>query len=209
MRSAAFAALCAYSGAPSTPLRWSGSSSRRSRATAGSTRSRTGTPNWPGLPVWQEEPGELPGAGRPEHPPERRLALGVPPAVPQRRAVAGVRGDEQRLPAPPPGAGPPARGEVRLHLLPGRADVLPLPGPDRHRRLPDVLLRAVGDAGLLEHPPDPGRGAVRAAHPQHPPLGRPPDGLLRLPAHDAGLLSRRVQAAARVQLGRRAWSCSS
>ena len=32
---------------------------------------------------------------------------------------------------------------------------------------------------------------------------RPPDGVLRVPAHDAGLLPRRLQAAARVQLGRR------
>ena len=31
--------------------------------------------------------------------------------------------------------------------------------------------------------------------PEHPPLGRPPDGLLRVPAHDAGLLPRRLQAA--------------
>ena len=49
---------------------------------------------------------------------------------------------------------------------------------------------------------------VRAPDPQHPPLGRAPHGVLRVPAHDAGLLPRRLQAAARVQLGRRA-SCSS
>ena len=41
--------------------------------------------------------------------------------VPRRRAVARVRGDEQRVPAPPPGARPPARGQVRLHVLPRRA----------------------------------------------------------------------------------------
>ena len=40
-------------------------------------------------------------------------------------------------------------------------------------------------------------------------LGRAPDGVLRLPAHDAGLLPRRVQAATRVQLGRRRASCCS
>ena len=45
--------------------------------------------------------------------------------------------------------------------------------------------------------------AFGAADPQRPPLGRPPDGLLRLPAHDAGLLPRGLQAAARVQLGHR------
>ena len=58
-------------------------------------------------------------------------------------------------------------------------------------------------SGLLRHPAHPGGGAVRAADPQHPPLGRAPDGVLRVPAHDAGLLPRRLQAAARVQLGRR------
>ena len=46
-------------------------------------------------------------------------------------------------------------------------------------------------------------GDVRAADPEHPSVGRPPDGVLRLPAHDAGLLPRGLQAAARVQLGRR------
>ncbi len=50
-------------------------------------------------------------------------------------------------------------------------------------------------------------GHVRPADPEHPPVGRPPDGVLRVPAHDAGLLPRGLQAAARVQLGRRA-SCS-
>ena len=47
------------------------------------------------------------------------------------------------------------------------------------------------------------RGHVRAADPEHPSVGRPPDGVLRLPPHDAGLLPRRLQAAARVQLGGR------
>ena len=61
----------------------------------------------------------------------------------------------------------------------------------------------VGDPGVHEHPRDPEPGHVRAADPEHPPVGRPPDGVLRLPAHDAGLLPRRLQAAARVQLGRR------
>ena len=74
-----------------------------------------------------------------------RLALALPPALPQRRAIARHGGHEQRVPAHPPGAGPPARGQVRLHLLPGRPVVLLLPGADRDRRLPDVLLRALGD----------------------------------------------------------------
>src|SRR5450432_4068752 len=181
MRSAAFAALYASSDARSTPLRWSGSSSRRCRATAGSTRSRTVMRNSPARPAWQEDPGELPRAGGPEHPPERRVALVVPPALSQRRAFAGICGHEQRVPAYPPGARPAARREVRLYVLPGRAELLPVPGPDRHRRLPDVLLRPVGDPGVLEHPVDPERGGLRAADPQHPSLGHPPDGLLRLP----------------------------
>ena len=98
----------------------------------------------PGRPAWQEEPGELPRAGGPDHPPERRLAVALPQAVPRRRAVARVRGHEQRVPAPAPGAGPPARGQVRLHVLPRRPVVLPVPRADRDGRLPDVLLRPVG-----------------------------------------------------------------
>ena len=47
------------------------------------------------------------------------------------------------------------------------------------------------------------RVAFGAADPERPSVGRPPDGVLRLPAHDAGLLPRGLQAAARVQLGRR------
>ena len=43
-------------------------------------------------------------------------------------------------------------------------------------------------------------GALRA---QHAPLGGAPHGADRLPAHDPRLLPRRLQAAARVQLGRR------
>ena len=31
------------------------------------------TRSWPGRPAWQEDPGELPRAGGPKHPPERRL----------------------------------------------------------------------------------------------------------------------------------------
>src|SRR3954451_6466232 len=203
MRSAASAALCVSSVARSTPLRWNSSSCRRSRPTVGSTRSPTVTRSWPVRPAWQEDTGELPRAGGSEHPPKRRVALALPQPVPARRAVARVRGHEQRLPAYPPGPRPPARREVRVHLLPRRLELLPLPRADRDRRLPDVLLRPVGDAGVYEHPRDPEPGDVRITHEERPPVGRPPDGLLRLPAHDAGLLPRRLQAAARVQLGRR------
>src|SRR5215212_2245074 len=146
MRSAASAALCASSVARSTPLRWSGSSCRKSRLTGGSTRSRTATRSWPERPASQEEwPVELPGAGGPGHPPEPGLAVALPKPLSDRRALPRVRGHEQRLPAPPPRARPPARGEVRVHVLPRRAVVLPLPRPDGDRRLPDVLLHPVDD----------------------------------------------------------------
>src|SRR6266550_3060593 len=160
MRSAASAARCASSVARSTPLRWSGSSWRRSRPTGGSTRSRTGTRNWPAPPASQEEPGEFPRADGPEHPAEPGLALDLPSAVPQRRAVAGVRGDEQRLPAHPPGPRPPARGQVRLHVLSRWPADLPETRPDRDRRLPDVLLRPVVGPRLHEHPRHPEPGAA-------------------------------------------------
>ena len=39
--------------------------------------------------------------------------------------------------------------------------VLPVPGADHHRRLPDVLLRAVNHARVHEHPGDPEPGHVR------------------------------------------------
>ena len=66
--------------------------------------------------------------------------------------------------------------------------------PDgRHRRR----------AGLHRHAEHPDVGVLRRPRPQPPPVGRAPHGLQRDAAHGAGLLHRRVQAAARVQLGRR------
>ena len=44
---------------------------------------------------------------------------------------------------------------------------------------------------------------VREPGPQHAQMGCAPDGVHGVPAHGAGLLPRRLQAAARVQLGRR------
>ena len=55
-----------------------------------------------------------------------------------------------------------------------------------------------------------GLGRIRLIRPQHAPLGRAPHGADRVPSHDPGLLPRRLQAPARVQLGGRAsCSCSS
>ena len=147
--------------------------------------------------------GELPRAGRRDDPPQCRLALHLPPAVPQRRTVAGDG----------------VMNNVFLHMHPVRvrqhavkfAYTFCLGGLSFFLFL---VLAITGvylmffyvpspRAGVHQHPADPSRGALRAADPEHPPLGRAPDGVLRLPAHDAGLLPRRLQAAARVQLGRR------
>src|SRR3954466_9459580 len=149
-RSAASAALCASSDAHMTPLPWSGSSFRRSAATAGSTRRATGTPSWASLvsvtgPTREDTFVELSRACRRGRQAERRLPVPLPPAIPDGRAIAFLRGHEQRLPAPPPRARQAARGQVRVHVLPRWPVVLLLPRADRDRRLPDVLLRAVVD----------------------------------------------------------------
>ncbi len=95
-----------------------------------------------GRPGHGRRSDELPGTRRCRHPPKPGVAVDLPPALPARRAFARVRGHEQRLPAHPPGARPPARGQVRLHVLSGRAELLPVPRADRDRRVPDVVLRA-------------------------------------------------------------------
>src|SRR5262245_55067189 len=185
-RSAASGARCVSSGAPTTRSQWSGSSSRRSARTAACTRKATATRSWAwsgsATRLTQEgTEGEPPRTNRSVDPAERRVALPVPPALSRRRAIARHGGDEQRVPAPPSGAGAPARGQVRLHLLPWWTVVLPVPGADRDRRVPDVLLRAVSDVRVLGHPAHPVGTAVRPAHPQHPSLGGAPDGVLRVP----------------------------
>src|SRR5439155_16383554 len=140
---------------------WSVSSCANRRATTVSTRSRTGTPSSPPFraspeaPKASEGPRDLLRTDGRDHPPEPGVDLALPPALPTRRAHAGDGGHEQRVPAPAPGACPPARGEVRLHLLPRWAVLLPLPRADGDGRLPDVLLRALDDDGLHEHPGDP------------------------------------------------------
>src|SRR3954468_4431691 len=51
-----------------------------------------------------------------------------------------ARDDEQRPVPPAPGQDEAPRLEADLHVLPGRAVVLPLHPADDHRHLPDVLL---------------------------------------------------------------------
>ena len=60
-----------------------------------------------------------------------------------------------------------------------------------------------GAAGVHRHAEHPHDGVLRRPGAQPAPMGRAPDGLLGDAAHGAGVLHRRVQAAAGVQLGRR------
>src|SRR3990172_11936244 len=116
---------------------WSASSCASRRATTASTRSPTGTPGGPRCPASPEACGDLLRARGRVDPPERRVALDLPAAIPARRAVARDGGHEQRVPAPPPRAPAPARREVRLYVLPGRPVVLPVPCAHRDGRVPD------------------------------------------------------------------------
>ena len=123
---------------------------------------------------------------------------GMPRRPPQPRA-----GDaDQRLPAPAPGRSPQERHPPEVHLVHGRADVLPVPGRDRHRRAADVLLPADGRVRLQRHP-RPARARAARHHARDAPLGRPRDGHHGLAAHVPRVPDRLLQAAARVQLGRR------
>src|SRR5215210_3819649 len=121
-----------------TQLPWSGSSSRRSAATGGSTKRATAIPSWGcsesvTAPTPEDTFVELPRACRRGAEAKRTVALVVPPTLPAGRAIARLRGHEQRRPSPAPGPRPTARGQVRLHVLPGRTVVLLLPGPDGDR----------------------------------------------------------------------------
>src|SRR4051794_25779105 len=154
-----------------TPLPWSGSSFRRSAATAGSTRRATGTPSWASLvsvtgPMREDTFVELSRACRRGLQAQRALPFALPPAVPRGRTFTRLRRDEQRLPAHSPGARQTARGQVRVHVLPGRPVFLLLPRADRDGRLPDVLLRPIVDVGVQRHPQHPGSSALRAAYAQ-------------------------------------------
>src|SRR5262245_23424378 len=115
-----------------TPLPWSGSSSRRSAPTVVSTRRATAIPSWGSSesatgPMREDTFVELSRACRHGHQAVGALPFALPSAVSDRRTIARLRGHEQRLPAPAPGARPAARGQVRLHVLSGRPVVLLLP----------------------------------------------------------------------------------
>ena len=63
--------------------------------------------------------------------------------------------------------------------------------------------RPTDGAGVERHLQPADLGDVRSARAQHAPMGRAPHGAVGVPAHGARLLPRRLQAAARVQLGDR------
>ena len=208
-RSAASAARCASSDARMTPLRWTGSSSRRSAATGGSTRRATATPSW----------ASLASVTRPTQEGYAQVSFleRVDEAI--RRSAAWRSLFRQPYPTDERSRAMAVMNNVFLHLHPVRvrqhavkfAYTFCLGGLSFFLFL---VLTVTGvylmffyvpsaTQAYTQHPAHPGGGAVRAADPQHPSLGRAPDGVLRLPAHDAGLLPRRLQAAARVQLGGR------
>ena len=136
---------------------------------------RAGRARWPRSRRHRRKPNDR--AGRPEETLEAEASVARRPG----RAPAGDRGlevdlpagldlpqglqghlarsrprdDEQRALPPAPREGEAARAEADLHVLPGRALVLPVHPAHDHRHLPDVLLPADGRhrrrAGLHRH----------------------------------------------------------
>ncbi len=104
---------------------------------------------------------------------------------------------------PASGEGEAARGPALVHAVSRWAHLLPVHPVDHHRHLPDVLLHAHRHPGLRRCPGALHQRRLRLAGEEHAPLGGAPDGAHRLPPHEPGVLSRRLQAAARVQLDRR------
>src|SRR6266550_8370662 len=71
---------------------------------------------------------------------ELHLAVTVPARLPRLAEEPVARGLHQRVPAPASGEGAPACARDPLHLVHGRALVLPVPRAEAHRDAPDVLL---------------------------------------------------------------------
>src|SRR5487761_1936444 len=133
---------------------------------------------------------------------ESTVAVHFPPRL-SRYAIEPVAcHDGQCVPAPAPCQGEPEGDEDHLYVVPWRLVLLSVPGADDHWRLPDVLLRPRTDGGVCEHPADYERGGLWQHRAQYAPLGGALDGGYSDPPHDPRVLPRRVQAAARVQLGR-------
>ena len=154
-----------------------------------------------------EQARARPHLGRPRHhrahQAQRRVALGVPARAARHTARARAAVVQQRLPARVPGQDPEARAAPAL-LVPARVHRRgAVRHPARHRRVPDVRLHAVGRLRVRRHAAPEDRRRLRAADPQRAPLGGAPDGARRRAAPRARLLRRRVQEAARVQLGHR------
>ena len=126
----------------------------------------------------------------------------LPPPDADRPAQPGGGDADELLPAPAPGERPQAGDRAQLHLVHGRDDVLPVHRRGGDRRAADVLLPADAGTRLQRHP-----GPPRRDHAGHPPraasLGGARDGHRGLAAHVPRVPDRQLQAAPRVQLGRR------
>ena len=110
---------------------------------------------------------------------------------------------QQRLPARVSGQDSEARLEPAL-LVPARVHRRgAVRHPARHGRLSDVRLHAVGRFRLRRHATPEDRRRLRPADQERASLVGAPDGARRRAAPRARLLRRRVQEAARVQLGDR------
>src|SRR5438132_9268968 len=134
---------------------------------------------------------------------ELHLAVAIPSRISGLAEEPIPRGLYERLSAPAPGQGAAARARDPLHVVHGRALVLPLPRPHPDRNAADVLLPADDRVGLLGHQGSRDRRHFWSAPAEHAPLGRARHGHHGLPAHDPRLLHRLVQTPARVQLGHR------
>ena len=140
---------------------------------------------------------------RPRSSPIPPMALVLPPRLAGQPARPFAGDDQQHLLSSAPGQGQPPELALVVFVWTGHHcdDSVWRSGVDG--RDADVLLRAVGGACLSDDERNPVVGAVGPVHAQHAPLVGAPDGAGGDPAHGAGVLHRRVQAAARVQLDRR------